>query len=621
MANIIQETQLTRSEQCTQSIESSIVDSRSPLTCQNVTFTTTTHSPATSVTLQDSTAISITSPFQPVHYDFPKTKFGKQFRSCQGVWFRNFPWLHYDASRDYLLCYVCSLQNTKLCLESSRNKEDCFITSGFSNWKHALEYFKQHENSKCHRTALTYEYVVPKCGDALAMVHEKAKTVMEGNRRCFLKILQSIRYLGRQGIAFQGDTEASNFLQLMKLRAMDDPILGEWIAKGGDTYLSHDIQNEILQIMSNTILRDLAKDIRPNFYSIICDEYTDITNKEQMSFCLRWVNEEIGAREDFLGFYNVPNIESKTLLSAIQDILTRFSLPLKLCRGQCYDGASNMLGRKSGVGTKICEIQPKALLTHCHAHSLSLSVKDTTSDSKVLSDAMDISREIITLVKCSPKREKILGEIKDNIEGAVEDLDERAASLTKLSTTRWTVRATSFQRIIDNYDQILELWRVCLEAGKLDSNAKARIIGCEHKMKNFEFFFGLNLGQRLFVHTDNLSKTLQGTKLSAISGKRLALLTKTTLEKIRNTESFNLFYDTVLLKAKQHSLIGEPKLPRKRHCPARYEEGSRATFAEDPRDSFRQIYFEAVDLMVHSIDLRFSQPCFKAYEQLESFCF
>ena len=137
---------------------------------------------------------------------------------------------------------------------------------------------------------------------------------------------------------------------------MDDPILGEWITKGEDTYLSHDIQNEILQIMSNTVLRGLADDIHPNFYSLICDEYTDITNKEQMSFCLRWVDEELLAHEDFFGFYNVPNMESKTILSAIQDCLTRFSLPLKLCRGQCFDGASNMLGRKSGVGTKICEI-------------------------------------------------------------------------------------------------------------------------------------------------------------------------------------------------------------------------------------------------------------------------
>ena len=49
-----------------------------------------------------------------------------------------------------------------------------------------------------------------------------------------------------------------------------------------------------------------------------------------------------------------------------------------------------------------------------------------------------------------PKREKITGGKKDNIEGDLGGLDESPASLTKLRTTRWTVRATSFQRIIDN---------------------------------------------------------------------------------------------------------------------------------------------------------------------------
>ena len=102
---------------------------------------------------------------------------------------------------------------------------------------------------------------------------------------------------------------------------------------------------------------------------------------------------------------------------------------------------------------------------------------------------MDITREIVTLVKCSPKREKILGEIKDTIEGDLEGLDEKPASLTKLRTTRWTVRASSFQWIIDNCDHILNYERVCLESGKLDSNAKSRIKGCDHRMKSLKFFW------------------------------------------------------------------------------------------------------------------------------------
>ena len=45
--------------------------------------------------------------------------------------------------------------------------------------------FKQYENSKFHKTALTFEYIVPEFCDALAVVHENVKTVMEQNRHCF----------------------------------------------------------------------------------------------------------------------------------------------------------------------------------------------------------------------------------------------------------------------------------------------------------------------------------------------------------------------------------------------------------------------------------------------------
>ena len=65
-------------------------------------------------------------------------------------------------------------------------------------------------------------------------------------------------------------------------------------------------------------------------------------------------------------------------------------------------------------------------------------------------------------------------------------------------------------------------------------------------------------------------------------------------------------------------MVKEPKLPRKRHFPARYAEGSQSVFPESPWDFFRHIYFEAFDLKVHSINLRFSQPCFEAYEKIES---
>ena len=77
-------------------------------------------------------------------------------------------------------------------------------------------------------------------------------------------------------------------------------------------------------------------------------------------------------------------------------------------------------------------------------------------------------------------------------------------------------------------------------------------------MNSFDFFFGLNLGERLFSHTDNLSRTLQKTRMSAVSGQRVSSLTKEVLQKMRNDASFKSFYESVLTKSKNHISISEP---------------------------------------------------------------
>ena len=295
---------------------------------------------------------------------------------------------------------------------------------------------------------------------------------------CFIKVIECLQYLARQGQAFQGHADdESNFTQLLKLRGKDEPRLLEWLEKKRDKYTSHDIQNEVISIMANSVIRDLVSDIRQGgFFSIICDEYTDMSNKEQLTMCIRWVDKHLDAHEDFLGFFHIPDISAQTIVSAIKDALMRLQLSLTNCRGQCYDGASNILGHKSGVAKRIQDLQPKAHATHCHGHSLSLSVKDTTNNCKLLSNTMDTAKEVVTLIKFSPKREDLLGEIKENLEQG----ESAAHDIIKLCPTRWTVRASCFQRILDNYSALLQEWVLCLDE-KLQADVRGRIIGCKPK--------------------------------------------------------------------------------------------------------------------------------------------
>ena len=65
-------------------------------------------------------------------------------------------------------------------------------------------------------------------------------------------------------------------------------------------------------------------------------------------------------------------------MTAIKDILLKFNLSLQYCRGKMYDGANHMMGKKSGVATKLLVEQPKPLVTHCQGHFLNLAVKDLT---------------------------------------------------------------------------------------------------------------------------------------------------------------------------------------------------------------------------------------------------
>jgi len=91
----------------------------------------------------------------------------------------------------------------------------------------------------------------------------------------------------------------------------------------------------------------------------MADEYTDISNKELLSLCFRWIDESLDVHKDFLGYYELPDIKSQTIVTAIKDSLIRMQLPLQDLRAQAYDGASNMFGKKSGVAVEILAEQPK----------------------------------------------------------------------------------------------------------------------------------------------------------------------------------------------------------------------------------------------------------------------
>ena len=138
------------------------------------------------------------------------------------------------------------------------------------------------------------------------------------------------------------------------------------------------------------------------------------------------------------------------------------------------------------------------------------------------------------------------------------------------------------------------------------------------RFNTFSYLFGyISLGKLLLRHSDNLSKTLQSPKLSAAESQRIASTTVKALQSIRDDTYFDLFWQKV--ESLRSSLdVEEPKLPRKRKVPRRYEEGTAdAEYFDDCKAHYRQQYYEALDIITTSIKDRFDQPGYRIYQQLQ----
>ena len=407
-----------------------------------------------------------------------------------------------------------------------------------------------------------------------------------------------------------GDGSDSNFLQLLKLRQEDDKRIKTWMDKKANNYTAPDMQNEILREMALQVLRQVIASVQAaQFFTIMVDETTDVSNNEQVVICFQWVDGELEAHEEFVGLYETNSTHAQVLHSLIHDVLLRTNLSITRLRGQCYDGASSMLGARGGVAKLILDEEPRALHTHCYGHALNLACSDAVKGCKVMRDVLDTSYAIVKLIKKSPRRDAMLKNLR-------QQLPETTPGIRVLCPTRWTVRAKSLQSIIDNFNVLQELWDESLDVVK-ETEMRATIIGVSSCMKTFNFFFGLVLGDLVLRHSDNLSKTLQSLQISAAEGQKVADMTVTTLQSIRSDANFDLFWSKVTRMA-THCEVEDPVLPRRRKRPRRYEHGSaEGDFASDVKSFYRSIYFEALDLVTSAIKARFDQPGYKVYCKLE----
>lgn len=132
------------------------------------------------------------------------------------------------------------------------------------------------------------------------------------NRRKLVSIVKTIMFHGRENVPLRGHREGScsNILDeestgsrsrgifnaLLKFRVdAGDDVLKEHLEKGprNSVYISPRIQNKLIEISGEIITEKIVSDVKKSpYFSLLCDETTDIAGSEQMSICIRYLKDE-----------------------------------------------------------------------------------------------------------------------------------------------------------------------------------------------------------------------------------------------------------------------------------------------------------------------------------------
>ncbi|KMQ84012.1 zinc finger mym-type protein 1-like protein, partial [Lasius niger] len=468
------------------------------------------------------------------------------------AWFKDFAWLHINNSSNGVLCFYCHKYKTENVTMSLASKMDpCFSSEGFKNWKKAIEKFKAHQKCDAHLQAVLAfnQKKIPlevQLNDAVAKNQAEART-------CLTKIITSLRFLARQGLAIRGHEHyEGNFYNLLKLRTTDFPPLEKWLEKEKEKMTHPSVQNELLELMAHEILRKICTNINSQktpIFAIICDATRDISGFEQESICIRYVDEHLDPIENFIGLYTASDMTAEGIAAILKDVMIRLQLPITNLRGQTYDGAPTMSGCKGGVQALIKEKQPLALFVHCGAHCVNLVTKDVCEVSNTVRNSMQWAPELGVLFNRSAKAKTQFTKIKEaENEGPVTNM----AKIKPLCPTRWIYRLSQIVDILKNYSSVLDTLE---EMSKDNSTNSASASGLLKLFQSGTTVLGLLMAKDIIAQLEIFNKSLQSRQLSVSSMiEAISDLSTAFMDMRRSDESFRAIFNKASTFADDNNL-------------------------------------------------------------------
>ncbi|XP_047146228.1 uncharacterized protein LOC101235474 [Hydra vulgaris] len=337
------------------------------------------------------------------------------------------------------------------------------------------------------------------------------------------------------------------------------------------------------------------------YYAIILDFTPDVSNQEQLTFILRFVEcdtgNEVTIKEAFFGYLQVSDSSGKGLFDTFLERAKELKLNMLDCRDQSYDNGFNMKEKNSGVQSRILQTNPKALYVPCANHCLNLVVVDSAKSSTRALSFFGVLSRLYTIFSSSTQRWSIL---KEHVEIAVKNQ----------SDTQWESRINCIKPLRYYFGNVLialeKLKEYAIEKkdGKTATEARSLVT----YISDWAFLLSIVIWYNILFQVNKTSKLIQSFGISLDVMENEIRATEAFLEKYRENR-FSSAETTAREIAEELNIPRNfPSICNNRKKKLFDYERDDESGSQTPQSQFKtDFFFVLVDQALQSVRERFQQ--------------
>lgn len=414
---------------------------------------------------------------------------------------------YFKKVNDWLLCKYGKL-GCEMCCEAAkiyRGGSSQFISvewaqcgvgpSGCNNSTRQTSLRKkiwEHKNSHAHKSAADLQL-----NRAAKSIHEAAARHTEQVQEVTCRVFRTAYFVAQSDRPY---TDHPNLISLQQCNGLD---LGRVLHSN---------------VVCSDIIDHIASDMRVNLVeailskkchiAVLIDESTSLGKLSCLIVYVRAAfDRKVGPVTFFLDIVELTATNSDGIKSALLQCLRSHGLTDEFLNeywiGLGVDGASVMLGGKSGVATQLKAMFPCIVAWHCFNHRLELAVSDAVKSCSEINHFKVLMDTLYALYSQSPKCQRELYECASEL--AIE-----VNSIGRVLNVRWV--ASSFRTVNAVWRSYEALHsHFVLKSGEtsLDCKERSKFSGLARKFENAVFVKNLGLMMDALEELSHLSLALQ----------------------------------------------------------------------------------------------------------------